>query len=149
MFGTSKFEWRKRGRPRLAARTAAAVAYLQNLDGVDMRSQEDSAAPIVRMMTCVRNRDMLLCYLRHRLTKIESARWDVAGKLPDDSLELLDTTTAEPLAEGSKLWCVPNVVLTPHTAGETCRYELNVLDFLDENLRRLWAGETELVNQVI
>ena len=44
---------------------------------------------------------------------------------------------------------MPNVVLTPHTAGETCRYELNVLDFLDENLRRLWAGETELVNQVI
>jgi len=61
----------------------------------------------------------------------------------------LDTTTAEPLAEGSKLWGMPNVVLTPHTAGETCRYELNVLDFLDENLRRLWAGETELVNQVI
>ena len=61
----------------------------------------------------------------------------------------LETTTDEPLAEGSKVWGMPNVVLTPHTAGETCRYELNVLDFLDENLRRLWAGETELVNQVI
>ena len=62
---------------------------LQKLDGVDMRSPEDSAAPIVRMLTMLRNRDMLLCYVRHRLTQIESARWDVAGKLPDEALELL------------------------------------------------------------
>lgn len=59
---------------------------LQRLDGVDMNNPEDTAAPIVRMMAAVRNRDLLLCYLRHRLTKIEQARWDVAGNLPDDSL---------------------------------------------------------------
>jgi D-2-hydroxyacid dehydrogenase (NADP+) len=44
---------------------------------------------------------------------------------------------------------MPNVVLTPHTAGETCAYERNVLDFLDQNLKRLWEGQQQLVNQVI
>ena len=61
----------------------------------------------------------------------------------------LDTTVAEPLSEESKLWTMPNVVLTPHTAGETCAYERNVLDFLDQNLTRLWEGQQQLVNQVI
>ena len=63
--------------------------HLQKLDGIDMHSPEDSAAPIIRMLTMLRNRDMLLCYLRHRLTQIEAARWYVAGKLPDEALELL------------------------------------------------------------
>ena len=62
---------------------------LQKLDGVDMNNREDSAAPIVRMLTMLRNRDMLLCYMRHRLSRIEQARWDVAGSLPEDALELL------------------------------------------------------------
>ena len=62
---------------------------LQRLEGVDMNTLEDSAAPIVRMFTMLRNRDMLLCYLRHRLTKIEQGRWDLAGALPEESLEML------------------------------------------------------------
>ena len=68
---------------------------LQRLDGVNMGQLEDSAAPIVRMLTMLRNRDMLLCYLRHRMTKIEDARWDVAGKLPEDSLALLSPNERE------------------------------------------------------
>ena len=68
---------------------------LQKLDGVDMRNPEDSAAPIVRMLTMLRNRDMLLCYLRHRLGRIEQARWDVAGKLPDEALDLLSPNERE------------------------------------------------------
>ena len=39
--------------------------------------------------------------------------------------------------------------ITPHTAGETRRYEDNVLDILEENLDRLWRGETALHNQVL
>ena len=62
---------------------------LQRLEGVDMNTLEDSAAPIVRMFTMLRNRDMLLCYLRHRLTKIEQARWDLAGAIPEESLAVL------------------------------------------------------------
>ena len=68
---------------------------LQRLAGVDMSQLEDSAAPIVRMLTMLRNRDMLLCYLRHRMNKIESARWDVAGGLPEESLDLLSPNEKE------------------------------------------------------
>jgi phosphoglycerate dehydrogenase-like enzyme len=42
-----------------------------------------------------------------------------------------------------------NVLLTPHTAGETRRYEDNVLDILEENLERQWRGEAALKNQVV
>jgi phosphoglycerate dehydrogenase-like enzyme len=42
-----------------------------------------------------------------------------------------------------------NVLITPHTAGETRRYEENLFDILLENLERLWRGETELYNQVV
>jgi phosphoglycerate dehydrogenase-like enzyme len=61
----------------------------------------------------------------------------------------LDTTVEEPLADNSPLWGMPNVLITPHTAGETRRYEDNVIDILLENLDRLWRGETVLRNGVI
>ena len=61
----------------------------------------------------------------------------------------LDCVREEPLAAESPLWAMPNVVITPHTAGETRRYEDNVLDLLMENLERLWRGETALRNQVV
>ena len=53
------------------------------------------------------------------------------------------------LPEASPLWTMPNVLITPHTAGETQRYEDAVIDILLENLGRLWRGETELRNQVV
>ncbi|HEV3395536.1 MAG TPA: NAD(P)-dependent oxidoreductase, partial [Xanthobacteraceae bacterium] len=61
----------------------------------------------------------------------------------------LDCTVEEPLPEASPLWGFDNVLITPHTAGETRRYEDNVLDLLLENLERLWRGETELKNQIV
>jgi D-2-hydroxyacid dehydrogenase (NADP+) len=61
----------------------------------------------------------------------------------------LDVTREEPLLPASPLWSMPNVLLTPHTAGETQRYEDNVIDILLENLERLWAGETQLRNAVV
>jgi phosphoglycerate dehydrogenase-like enzyme len=42
-----------------------------------------------------------------------------------------------------------NVFITPHTAGETRRYEDNVLDILLDNLQRLWRGEAMLRNQIV
>jgi phosphoglycerate dehydrogenase-like enzyme len=41
------------------------------------------------------------------------------------------------------------VLITPHTAGETRRYEDNVLAILLDNLDRLWRGEASLRNQVV
>ena len=61
----------------------------------------------------------------------------------------LDCTVEEPLAATSPLWGMPNVLITPHTAGETRRYEDNVIDLLLENLDRLWRGETELKNGIV
>ncbi|HEX4570931.1 MAG TPA: D-2-hydroxyacid dehydrogenase [Dongiaceae bacterium] len=61
----------------------------------------------------------------------------------------LDCFAEEPLRESSPLWAFENVLITPHTAGETRRYEDNVLDLLLENLERLWAGEARLRNEVL
>ncbi len=61
----------------------------------------------------------------------------------------LDVTAEEPLPAASPLWTLPNVFITPHTAGETRAYEDNVLDILMENLDRLRRGEKTLRNQVL
>jgi phosphoglycerate dehydrogenase-like enzyme len=61
----------------------------------------------------------------------------------------IDVTVEEPLAPASPLWRLENAFITPHTAGETRRYEDNVLDILIENLDRLWRGETMLRNQIV
>jgi phosphoglycerate dehydrogenase-like enzyme len=58
----------------------------------------------------------------------------------------LDCVWEEPLPPASSLWDLPNVFITPHSAGETQKYEDNVIDLLLENLQRLWRGETQLKN---
>jgi phosphoglycerate dehydrogenase-like enzyme len=61
----------------------------------------------------------------------------------------LDVTVEEPLPPSSPLWGMEHVLITPHTAGETRRYEDNVIDILRDNLDRLWRGEPELRNQIV
>ncbi len=61
----------------------------------------------------------------------------------------IDTTDTEPLDENSPLWSFENVVLTPHTGGETRKYEDNVIDILLDNIDRLSRGETVLRNQIV
>ena len=61
----------------------------------------------------------------------------------------IDVTAEEPLPAESPLWDLPNIFITPHSAGETRRYEDNVLDILEENLQRLWRGEAKLRNQIV
>src|SRR5215467_12458696 len=61
----------------------------------------------------------------------------------------LDVTAEEPLPAASPLWTMPNVFISPHTAGETRAYEDNVIDILIENLGHLWKGEAKLRNQVL
>ncbi len=61
----------------------------------------------------------------------------------------LDCVWQEPLAAESTLWSAPNVLITPHTAGETQQYEDNVIDLLLENLERLWRGESALQNRFV
>jgi phosphoglycerate dehydrogenase-like enzyme len=61
----------------------------------------------------------------------------------------LDCFHDEPLPASCPLWEFPNVLITPHTAGETRRYEENVIDILLKNLDRLWRGEATLRNGIV
>jgi phosphoglycerate dehydrogenase-like enzyme len=61
----------------------------------------------------------------------------------------LDCFVEEPLPPESAFWTLPNVLVTPHAAGETGRYEKNVVDILVDNLERLFRGEMTLRNQVV
>ena len=61
----------------------------------------------------------------------------------------LDCAWEEPLPDSSLLWTAPNVFITPHSAGETQKYEDNVIDLLMENLARLSRGETQLENEFV
>lgn len=61
----------------------------------------------------------------------------------------LDLASEEPLPANAAIWTTPNVFITPHTAGETRKYESNVIEILMENLERLWRGEATLRNQVV
>ena len=61
----------------------------------------------------------------------------------------IDVTAEEPLIPGSPLWAMEHVLITPHTAGETRRYEDNVIEILLDNLGRLWRGEAQLRNQIV
>ncbi len=61
----------------------------------------------------------------------------------------LDCFPEEPLPPESPFWALPNVLITPHTAGETERYEQTVVDILVDNIERLLRGETALRNQVV
>ena len=61
----------------------------------------------------------------------------------------LDCADPEPLTADSPLWAMPQVLVTPHTAGETTQYENNVIAILLENLGILWQGQDALRNQVV
>jgi phosphoglycerate dehydrogenase-like enzyme len=53
----------------------------------------------------------------------------------------LDVTSPEPLPPEHQLWSMPNVLITPHTAGASqYRAGRNVQRFI-ENLRRYRAGQ--------
>jgi phosphoglycerate dehydrogenase-like enzyme len=60
----------------------------------------------------------------------------------------LDCFHEEPLPPASPLWRMENVIVTPHSAGETRRYESNVVDLLLENLDHFLKGEP-LTNQIV
>jgi phosphoglycerate dehydrogenase-like enzyme len=59
----------------------------------------------------------------------------------------LDVTNPEPLPKGHKLWSFPNVIITPHVAGDSEQALRNMWSLARENLRRYVRGE-KLLNVV-
>ncbi|MFJ4224083.1 NAD(P)-dependent oxidoreductase [Microbacterium sp. NPDC089695] len=69
------------------------------------------------------------------IAALESGRLRVAA---------LDVTRVEPLPAGDPLWEAPNLILTPHVAGNR---PIGASALIDDNVARLTAGE-ELLNRV-
>ncbi len=53
----------------------------------------------------------------------------------------LDVFEEEPLPPDSPLWELPNVIISPHVAGFTPRYDERATELFAENLHRFIAGE--------
>lgn len=56
----------------------------------------------------------------------------------------LDVTDPEPLPKGHVLWQMENVILTPHTSGQSPHADRRLFELLLENLRRFARGEALL-----
>lgn len=54
---------------------------------------------------------------------------------------MLDVFEAEPLAAGSELWDVPNLIISPHMSGDTHGYTGEIVDRFADNIRRYLAGD--------
>ena len=67
-------------------------------------------------------------------------RGDIAGAA-------LDLTIDEPLRPDSPLWELPSVLITPHTGGETSRYEARLVDIIVDNVRR-WERDEPFIHQI-
>ena len=101
------------------------------------------------------NRGMLDLMSRHAvLVNVARGRCVDEGDLIDglnrDAIAgaALDCTEVEPLPPESELWSMPNVIVTPHSAGDTRRYERNVVEILSGNIRKIRRGE-RLDNQIV
>ena len=53
----------------------------------------------------------------------------------------LDVFTREPLDAASPYWDLPNVIVTPHTAGAMQDYWTPLVGLFSDNLRRFERGE--------
>ena len=59
----------------------------------------------------------------------------------------LDVFEQEPLSSDSQLWSLDNVIISPHVAGFTFKYDDRASDLFAENLRRYLHNEP-LLNEV-
>lgn len=59
----------------------------------------------------------------------------------------LDVVTTEPLPADSRLWELPNVILSPHVSGGMEDYAMRATELFSENLRRYLGGK-RLLNVV-
>lgn len=60
---------------------------------------------------------------------------------------VLDVTDPEPLPPGHPLWALPNVLMTPHLAGDSPEATVRAFALAGDQVRRFAAGQP-LINQV-
>jgi D-3-phosphoglycerate dehydrogenase len=53
----------------------------------------------------------------------------------------VDVTEIEPLPDNSKLWSLPNVIITPHVGAQSARRADDTTNLICENLRRYFSGQ--------
>jgi len=76
------------------------------------------------------------------------ADWLVlACPLSERTRHLVDAVALAPLPAASPLWALPNVIVTPHTAGHSNGNETRVAAIFLDNLRR-WTQGQPLLNRV-
>ena len=61
----------------------------------------------------------------------------------------LDHLSTEPLDTNNPLWNYENVIITPHSAGETPNYETVVPEIIIENLKRIKNNNEDLLHRVV
>lgn len=54
---------------------------------------------------------------------------------------VMDVTEVEPLPAASRLWDMPNVIITPHVGGQSARRADDMTDFFCANLGRYLSGQ--------
>ena len=59
----------------------------------------------------------------------------------------IDVTEIEPLSPDSPLWDAPNIIISPHTAGDSSEKERRCVEIFIENLRR-FSNDEALMNLV-
>lgn len=69
-----------------------------------------------------------------------------AGRLRGAGLDVFET---EPLPADSPLWDMPNVVVTPHSAGDTPRYGERLARIFRQNLQAFQGEDVAWVNRVV
>ena len=74
---------------------------------------------------------------------------DLAAALHEGTIAgaALDVASVEPLGDNSPLWEAPNLIITPHVAGQSARRADDMTNFFCENLGRYLHGQP-LVNRV-
>lgn len=74
---------------------------------------------------------------------------DLVGVLESGHLAgaAMDVTEVEPLPPASKLWELPNVIITPHVGGQSRTRIEDMTNFFCENLRR-WQSGRPLANLI-
>ncbi len=88
----------------------------------------------------------LLCNMARGKLVVEA---DLIAALQAGALAgaVMDVNAEEPLPADSPLWDTPNVIITPHVAGQSARRIDDMTNFFCRNLKRYLAGQP-LVNLV-